>query len=77
MLLYLEEDQIRFSTSIMVLIRNMQLYQNSGSKLHKRIYIFFQCASQKEQFETLFMQIGHCWKFDPTWPLNDLLLIFS
>ena len=35
-----------------------------------------QCTSQKEQFDMSFMKIGLCWKFYPTWPFNDLLIIF-
>ena len=37
------------------------------------------CASQKEQFDRkiIFMKIRHCWKFDPTWPFNDLSITSS
>ena len=30
----------------------------------------FLCASQKERFDMSFMQIGHCYKFDPAWPCS-------
>ena len=48
------------------------------SKLSVQItykYIFLKCASQKVQFDMPFMKMGSCWKFDPTWPFYDLLII--